>query len=335
MNKFDQRVVSKRDPTSAVVFYLLSILMFPVTLLGYIIWVGKALFAGRNSGVSGTAQGPLSARWFQHNLGTRWDEPSKRLLMVLPGISPLGVRLITGPLLLAHRASGYIPQAFRYPFEGTVSMQVEASARQTFFDNVVERYSPGISQLVILGAGFDTRAYRLPADAQVRSFEVDTPKTQAVKRGMLKKTGIDTTRVTFVAADFEKEDWLAKLIDLGFNPKQPALFLWEGVMMYLDREAAMSTLRKVASTAKGSLIAFDYMTTEPLESRSLYSRFARAATKASGEPLKFGIDCTPPSSERLAEFIGACGLAISEQRTLGQETGTKRAWGGFAIAIVK
>jgi hypothetical protein len=64
-------------------------------------------------------------------------------------------------------------------------------------------------------------------------------------------------------------------------------------------------------------------------------RTVRATLKAGGEPLKFGIDSTPPSRERLAEFLQSCGLSLVEQRTVGEETGGKRAWGGFAIATVK
>lgn len=309
--------------------------MFPVTLIGYVIWVGKAIFTKDRSGVSGTAQGPLSARWFEHMFGTRQDEPAIRLLMVVPGISPLAVRLVAGPMLFARRLTGFVPRAFRYPFEGDVPMQYEASARQTFFDKIVDRDLAHIHQFVILGAGFDTRTFRLPEDLRVRSFEVDTQKTQAVKREMLEKAGIDSSGVTFVAADFEKEDWLAGLIEAGFNANEPALFLWEGVIPYLDREAVESILRKIASTAKGSVVAFDYLTTEPLESQALYWRYARAMTKIAGEPLKFGIDSTPPSCERLAGFLSSCGLSLGEQHMLGQETGGKRAWGGFATAIVK
>jgi methyltransferase (TIGR00027 family) len=152
---------------------------------------------------------------------------------------------------------------------------------------------------------------------------------------MLKQAGIDAQEVSFVSADFEKEDWLARLVEAGFDPTTPALFLWEGVMIYLDREAVESTLRKISGTAKGSVVAFDYFTSGFLESQGLYMRYARAATSAAGEPLKFGIDSTPPSRERLAEFLQSCGLALGEQRTLGEETGGKRAWGGFATAIVK
>jgi len=324
-----------RNLIAAAAFYILSILLFPITALGYVIWVGKGILARNTSGVSATAQGPLSARYFAHNLGTRPDEAANRLMPVVPGVPPLGLRMSTWPLLFAHRLTGFVPKAFRYPYEGDVPKLYMASARQTFFDNVVDQYLPGITQFVILGAGFDTRAFRLPRGSPVRSFEVDTPQTQAVKRQMLEKAGIDSSGITFVTADFEKEDWLAQLVEAGFDPGKPALFLWEGVIIYLDRQSVEATLRKIASTAKGSLLAFDYFTTETLESQALYWRYARAATKAAGEPLTFGFDSTPPSRQRLAEFLESCGLTLGEQRTLGQETGGKRAWGGFATAVVK
>jgi methyltransferase (TIGR00027 family) len=239
------------------------------------------------------------------------------------------------PVLLAHRLTGYVPKAFQYPFEGEVAEQYEASARQTFFDSVLDRYISDIKQFVILGAGFDTRAYGLAKNTQIRSFEVDTPKTQAIKRQLLQKTGVDSAGVTFVSANFEQENWLTKLIDAGFDPGKPALFIFEGVILYLDREAVEGTFRKIASTAKGSIVAFDYFTTEPLESQALYWRFARWSTKAAGEPIKFGIDSTPPSRERVAELLQSCGLSLLEQCTLGEEKEGKRAWGGFAIATVR
>ena len=335
MNETDQKGTAASGLIAAAIYYFLGVLLFPVTLIGYVIWVGQALLTGRRSGVSGTAQGPLSARFFEHKLGTREDEPANRLMMALPNVPPLGLRLFVWPMLLAHRVTGYVPKAFRYPFEGDVPPQYQSTARMTFFDAAVDRYLAGIAQFVILGAGFDTRAFRLPKDARVRSFEVDGPKTQAVKRETLGRAGIDSTGVTFVAADFEKEDWLTRLVDAGFDPGRPALYLWEGVMMYLDKEAVEATLRRIASTAKGSVVAFDYLTTGPLESRALYWRYARAGTKAAGEPLKFGIDSAPPAGERLAELLQSCGLSLVEQRTLGQETEGKRAWGGFATAIVK
>ena len=296
--------------------------------------MGRTIATGR-SGVSGTAQGPLTARFTEHVLGIRQDEAADRLLRALPGVPPLGLRLTAGPVLLAHRLTRYVPRAFRYPFEGDVPPQYEASARIWFFDAAVDRYLPDVAQFVILGAGFDTRAYRLPDDTRVRVFEVDSPRTQMVKRETLMKAGIDAGGVTFVPADFEEKDWLACLTAAGFDPGERTLFLWEGVTMYLHREAVEDTLRKIASTAPGSVVAFDYFTTEALESPALYWRYGRAATRAAGETLKFGVDSTPPSRERLAELLRSCGLSLSDQRTLGADMPTRRAWGGFATATVE
>jgi len=335
MNEGERKTSSARELIAAIVFSMLSILLFPVTLIGYVIWVGKTILTGRGSGVSRTAQGPLSIRWFMHHLGTREDEPSNRLMMVLPGVSPLGVRLVAGPMRFSHRLTGYVPRAFRYPFEGDIPRQYEVSARVTFFDAEVSRYLAEVSQFVILGAGFDSRAFRLPKEGRVHSFEVDAPQTQAIKREMLKRAGIEEAPVTFVAADFEQEDWLSRLVEAGFDPGKPALFLWEGVMFFLDRKAVEATLRKIASCASGSVVAFDYLTTEVLESQALHWRSARAGLRAAGEPWKFGIESTPPSGERLAELLRSCGLALGEQRTLGKEMERERAWGGFATATVK
>ena len=334
MNESDQKVSPAYSPSAAIVYYTICVLLFPVFLLGYVIWIG-AMFARRKSSASATAQAPLFARWLEHQLGSRPDEGASRLLPVAPGAPPLGWRLVGGPLLLAHRISGYVPKAFRYPFEGEITLQNQGGARQTFYDRMIQQYTPEMAQFVILGAGYDTRALNLPKDAPVQSFEIDTPATIAGKRETLAKAGLDTTGVVLVAADFETEDWLTKLIENGFDPGKTALFIWEGVTMYLDRAAVEETLRKIAGTAKGSIVAFDYFTSEVLESKALVMRSVRASLKAGGEPLKFGIDSTPPSRERLAEFLQSCGLSLEEQRTLGQETKGKRAWGGFAIAVVK
>jgi hypothetical protein len=319
---------------SCVEYYLLCTLMSPVILLGFIVWIGK-LAAARRSGVSATAQSPLSARFSEHNFGTRQDEAADRLTRVLPGVPRQGLRLTAGPVLLAHRVTGYVPRGFRYPFPGEVPPRYEASARIWFFDAAVDRYLPEVTQFVILGAGFDTRAFRLPDGLTVRAFEVDSSETQMVKRETLRRAGIDLSAVTFVAADFEKDDWLACLVEAGFAPGEPTLFLWEGVTMYLDREAVEGSLRKIASTAQGSVVAFDYFTTEALKSRALYWRFGRAAARSAGETLKFGVDSTPPSRERLAELLRSCALTLADQHTFGDDTPTRPAWGGFAVATVE
>ena len=105
-------------------------------------------------------------------------------------------------------------------------------------------------------------------------------------------------------------------------------------MIYLDREAVEDTLRKIGSCASGSVVAFDYFTTEVLSSQALYWHYARMGTRVASEPLTFGIESRPSTRERLAELLQPCGLSLVSQHMLGKEAGKERAWGGFALAIV-
>ena len=91
---------------------------------------------------------------------------------------------------------------------------------------------------------------------------------------------------------------------------------------------------KIASTAAGSVVAFDYLSTEMIETRSLFMRYARITINATGEPWRFGIDNSPPVRDRVAALVESCGLSLEEQLNFGQEGDGKRATAGFATAIV-
>lgn len=75
--------------------------------------------------------------------------------------------------------------------------------------------------------------------------------------------------------------------------------------MYLDGASVEGTLRRIAATAPGSVVAFDYFSAEAITSRSPFLRYARAAAAFAGEPLTFGIDNTPPAGARAAEFVAS------------------------------
>ena len=322
-----------RTLVAVAVFRSVQIVLLPVAALGYVLFVIRLVTFSRREGTSATVLASLYTRYMQHRLGTRRDEVCNRLMMVLPNVSRPGLYLETAPTLLAHRLTGYVPRIYRYPYEGEPTMNHQPAARTTFYDAALERHMLGIDQLVVLGAGFDTRAYRLPEENRVRCFEVDSPGTQAFKTRMLRKAGVDTTRVTYVPADFLKQDWLRKLVDAGFEPDRPSFFLWESVTMYLDRESVERTLRQIAGTAAGTVVAFDYLSTEVIQSRSLFMRYARAVINATGEPWRFGIDNTPPIRDRVAAFVESCGLTLEEQRDFGPEADGRRALAGFVTAI--
>jgi methyltransferase (TIGR00027 family) len=318
-----------------LVYCLFQLLWLPLTIAAYVPFVVKMVLYSRRSGASSTVLASFYPRWMQHRLGTRRDNACVHLMRVLPNVSQLGLDLLTFPTLLAHRLTGYVPTIYRYPFPEPPSMNEQPAARITFFDEALDRHLGEVEQLVILGAGLDTRPYRLPAGAGVRCFEIDAPKTQRFKQAMLARARVDVSGVTFVAVDFERDGWLQPLVAAGFDPTRRAFFIWESVTMYLGREAVEGTLRTIASTAPGSVLAFDYFSTELLKSRAPEWLYARVILNLMGEPFgTFGIDNSPPVREQVAAFLAGCGLTLEEQRNFGQESAGNRAPAGFACALV-
>ncbi|HZR81675.1 MAG TPA: class I SAM-dependent methyltransferase [Candidatus Binatia bacterium] len=127
-------------------------------------------------------------------------------------------------------------------------------------DHLARAVARGVRQLVVLGAGFDTFAYRNP-HPELRVLEVDRPATQAAKRARLAEAGIAIPgSLAFVPLDFERETLGAGLARAGFRAHVPSFFSWLGVTVYLTRDAVMQTLRFVATeTAPGSEIVFTFV----------------------------------------------------------------------------
>lgn len=151
----------------------------------------------------------------------------------------------------------------------------------------------GITQVVILGAGLDSRAYRQETtDAKVRVFEVDHPATQAKKIERVRKVlGIMPPHVIYVPIDFNKTT-LDKLLDGGFDHTQKTLFIWEGVTYYLKAEAVDATLSWIKkNAAAGSTIIFDYMYTSALTAQHQRGEVKRMQRyrRFTGESLEYGI----------------------------------------------
>ncbi len=117
----------------------------------------------------------------------------------------------------------------------------------------------GVSQLVVLGAGLDTYAYRGPLRDRLRIFEVDHPATQAWKRQLLADAGIPLPdSLTFAPVDFERQSLAEGLAAAGFDPAQRTFFTWLGVVPYLTEDAIWSTLGFIASLPNGAHVVFDY-----------------------------------------------------------------------------
>jgi len=116
-----------------------------------------------------------------------------------------------------------------------------------------------VRQLVILGAGLDTYAYRSPWGNRLRMFEVDHPATQHWKRLRLAMAGIPhPDSLTFAPIDFERQTLADGLAAAGFDPAQQTFFTWLGVVPYLTQEAVWSTLGFIAQLPHGAHVVFDY-----------------------------------------------------------------------------
>lgn len=126
-------------------------------------------------------------------------------------------------------------------------------------DAVAEHAARGLRQLVILGAGLDTYAYRSPFGKTLRFFEVDHPATQEWKRQRLAAAGITIPEaLCFAPVDFERETLADGLAAAGFNPDLPTFFTWLGVVPYLTDAAVFGTLAYVAGLSGGAQVIFDY-----------------------------------------------------------------------------
>jgi methyltransferase (TIGR00027 family) len=197
-------------------------------------------------------------------------------------------------------------------------------------DRLEQEIRAGVSQVVILGAGFDTRAYRLTELLKsARVFEVDQPSTQEYKQRRIRETGIEVPpNLTYVPVDFRQDKLGDALAAAGYDSIRKTFFVWEGVTMYLPEAAVEETLRWVAAQAAGSTVIFDFVGAMVIQfmANIPWDKLPEAAKQGiqrlqrleAGEPWIFGF----PSDER--EFLGKLGLELRELLPVGGQESMKR-----------
>ena len=168
------------------------------------------------------------------------------------------------------------------------------TARERYIDDFLKTcLGEGLDQVVILGAGFDTRAYRIPGIEKTRVFEVDHPDTQEEKLKRLEKV-IDRLpdHVAFVAVDFNTQTLGERLHSSGYSEQGKTLFIWQGVTVYLTAEGVDGTLAFIVGhSGPGSGVIFDYFYSETLRDKSRPEvRMMWRAARVTGEGYLFGID---------------------------------------------
>ena len=144
----------------------------------------------------------------------------------------------------------------------------------------------GVRQVILLGAGLDARAYRLPALASATVFEVDHPSTQSFKRARCENLRVQAQKLVHVSVDFARDALDPALAAAGHESKQPTFWIWEGVTMYLPPEATRLTVEVMgARSAPGSGIAVTYMDSGVVTFPFPLQQLANASFRALGEPL--------------------------------------------------
>jgi methyltransferase (TIGR00027 family) len=166
------------------------------------------------------------------------------------------------------------------------------AARDRYIDDVLQSFlKEGLQQLVILGAGYDSRAYRFDLN-HVRTFEMDHPATQQDKLVKVRAIfGKVPDHVCFVPIDFNTQTLAQQLREAGHDPTLKTLYIWQGVTMYLNNEAVDATLDfMVKHSGSGSAVVFDYIYQDVLESaRQNEVANMRRYRFMTGEGLTFGI----------------------------------------------
>ncbi len=174
----------------------------------------------------------------------------------------------------------------------------------------------GATRVVILGAGYDCRAYRIKGIERAKVLEVDKPTTQSYKRRRIESAlGQAPPHVTFLPVDFEQTGIGEALKAGGFGPRERACVIWEGVTLYLHADAVDSTLRGIAATCSpGSELVFTYVHRGVFDGSVRFQGAAKliSAAERAGEPWRFGLH-----PDEVSTYLKDRGLTLIED--LGPE----------------
>lgn len=216
-------------------------------------------------------------------------------------------------------------------------------ARERYIDDVLENFlDEGLEQLVILGAGYDSRAYRFDLPERVRTFEVDHPDTQADKlKKVYKVFHKIPEHLRYISVDINIQSLSECLLSAGYDPSLISLFIWQGVTMYLTAEAVDATLAFVVkNAAPGSAIVFDYVYQAVLDGIQKQSEIIgmRRYRFMTGEGLSFGIP-----EGMVGRFLRAHGfhqvkdVSTAELKTtyFTGKNANRKVVGGYGIVIGK
>jgi methyltransferase (TIGR00027 family) len=192
--------------------------------------------------------------------------------------------------------------------------------RKRFIDEkLLAALGGGIESVVILGAGLDTRAYRLPGLAALPVFEVDLPENIAYKQARLQRLyGRLPAQVRLVPVDFDSQDLESALAAHGYPSGAKTFYIWEAVTQYLAEAGVRRVFAFLAGAKAGSRLVFTYIREDFIDGTARYGLEALyQSARVKDQIWRFGMD-----PDRVAAFLGEYGWAELEQA--GRQEFTER-----------
>jgi len=195
-------------------------------------------------------------------------EPADRRILT----DPLAVRFLPPALALMVRSRRLRDVMIRATDKKARGIWGGVLCRKRYADDqVAAAVAAGIDQAVVLGAGLDTRAYRLPEPRRLRVYEVDLPANVDTKRARVRAAlGDVPAHVRLVPVDFATDDLAESLAANGFTFDRPAMFLWEAVTQYLTEDGVRRTLTLLAKAAPASRLVFTFVRQDFLDGTNTY-----------------------------------------------------------------
>ena len=302
---------------SLAIYIPLQIALIPIAILGILLVVFRQMVVSKRLGISQTAIEVLNGRWTMHIFGIRTDEASAKLVKILPNTSATGLWLVLIPLWVKFKISGKLFLYPRVPQPGTENIGDMIVARTIYFDRIIDRVIGDVEQFVVMGAGYDTRAYGRFHREGVTFFELDQNNVQQHKRRALADAGIPCEHVRFVAVDFSSENAFDKLIDAGFDRSRKTLFLWEGVTLYLSVSEVRKTMQDVHNCAPpGSVLIADIYADRLVNIGKMTA--VKKTLDYTNEGLGFSLPLAKNYEQVLAEFVEGESMSVGETWFMGQ-----------------
>lgn len=301
---------------SYLIYFPLQIAFIPFALFGGILVAYRQMVVSKRLGVSQTAIEVLNGRWTMHIFGIRKDPATAKLAASLPNTSLTGLWLALFPLWLKSRISGKLFLYPRLPDAGREGLGEIMVVRTLHFDRIIERAITNVEQFVVMGAGYDTRAYGEFRRDGVTFYELDQPNVQEHKRKALSDAGIDSDHVRFVPVDFRTQNAFEKLIDAGFDSSKKTLFLWEGVTLYLTESDIRKTIQDVRNhSPAGSILLGDFYAERFIDISK--PKAVQKTLDYTNEGLGFGLPFATNYDQVLQDFIESEGMSLGEAYFMG------------------